>query len=298
VGRDSKAPEAVDPVHDVLQGQCRGPDEQFLAECLHLVVLVDDGLAAEAVLVVDPREVPVDDLLQLAQGLQLVKEREDVHLFAARDLHAGEDGQARPLGGLDDVAGVFGGVVVADGNEVETACKRHRDDGPGVHVEVGAGREAGVDVEITAELPQHQRDPSRAAAALSPGGGPTGPCTENPETPGSARSFTTNLRVDQCIYSADDLKGRQVRHQDRDPLRLGLGRRVGGGLAALNQDDPREVLEAGHGHDVLVHLARDPDVALLAVGHDVAEQIPDIAPRDLPAEVSPGAAHLEAQFTG
>ena len=82
-------PKPMDFADDLLQGKRCRPDEEPLAQPLHFIVFVDDGLAAENVLVVFPGQVPVDEVLQGVQILQLVKEREDVHLFAARDLHAG-----------------------------------------------------------------------------------------------------------------------------------------------------------------------------------------------------------------
>jgi hypothetical protein len=64
VGGDGEPAEAVDLADDPLQGKCRRPDEEPLAQPLHLVVLVDDGLAAEELLVVFPGQVPVDEVLQ------------------------------------------------------------------------------------------------------------------------------------------------------------------------------------------------------------------------------------------
>lgn len=94
----------------------------------------------------------------------------------------------------------------------------------------------------------------------------------------------TLLNCDHVVYPADDFETRHIRYHNRDAFLAGLSQGVGSRVATLNQDDSRVVLQAGYGNDILMNLPGDPEITFFAVGHDIAQQVADVAPQNLGSE--------------
>jgi hypothetical protein len=73
----------------------------------------------------------------------------------------------------------------------------------------------------------------------------------------------------KLVYSAGGLKAGELRNHNRDTFLNRLFEGFPRRLIIIYQDDPRELLESCNGNDILVYLARDPDISLFAVRNDV-----------------------------
>lgn len=94
----------------------------------------------------------------------------------------------------------------------------------------------------------------------------------------------TLLSCDHVVYLADSFKTWHIRYHNWDAFLTRLIHGIGSRVATLNQDDSGVVLQAGHGNDVLMSLPGDPEIAFLAVGHNIAQQVADIPPQNLGGE--------------
>lgn len=131
VARDGEAAVAVDVIYGRADVHVGGAEEESVVHAEHVLVLVDDYLIAETPWVVIALLQPLVHLaLHLAYVGQRREEREYVDLLRGGDLYAGDDRNPglfpEPYGG----AGVFGGVVVGDSDEVEAAPSGGLDDSP------------------------------------------------------------------------------------------------------------------------------------------------------------------------
>ena len=143
---------------------------------------------------------------------------------------------------------IFGRVVVAHRDGIQPRPDGGIHQRRRMHVQLGAWREACVDVCV---------DHKHLQTGLLP-------------------------RIPGRIKNSDDIKSLQRRGYDRDADFFGSGHRVRFRLPAVYQHDGRQTVQLGYGHDVHVLLHGDPDIALAAVSHHIREQVRRIAALDLP----------------
>jgi len=86
---------------------------------------------------------------------------------------------------------------------------------------------------------------------------------------------------DELVQPTGYIEGRHIREKQRQAFLGGTIHRFGGGFAPGNEGNSGMLLEGGDGDDILVGLSGDPQVALGAVGHHIAEQISRITALDL-----------------
>jgi hypothetical protein len=97
-------------------------------------------------------EAVVEKGAEVEGGPGVFEKGEAVDVLHAADLHAVEGVEAFAPAGGGEGGGVAGGVVVGEGDGIESGGLGGERDGGGGHVEIGAGGEAGVEVEVAEEV--------------------------------------------------------------------------------------------------------------------------------------------------
>ena len=139
---------------DAVDGQIRGADQQLITDAFDFPDFVDNGLNAEAILIVSTEKMFIDQGLHLFESIERREKTEQVYFLACGDLHTGNDLQTFP-GGVHHIPDIGRCVVVAHGDQVEFCLQRLFDDRFRVHIQLRAGRQAGMNVQIAVKKSQH-----------------------------------------------------------------------------------------------------------------------------------------------
>jgi hypothetical protein len=67
-------------------------------------------------------------------------------------------------------------------------------------------------------------------------------------------------------------------------------------LPAIDQYDPRKIVQARHRNDVLMALEGDPKVPLPGVSHDIAHQVTGVSAGDLSIQMITARADPQSEF--
>ena len=126
-----------------------GVGEQILLQADGVVLFIGDDLVSENIHAVGDADTPSVHVLPEGHGiLQTLEETHNVDVLGGGELHARDGNDSLLFRRLVEGGAVLCGLVVGKCRDLQAGQRAHTRDVIRGHVVVGAGREAGVDVEI------------------------------------------------------------------------------------------------------------------------------------------------------